>query len=338
MKPIVLALVGQTASGKNRLAVEAVEQAQLPVEIVSLDSMKVFRRMDIGTAKPSADLRARVPHHLLDVVDPWEYFDAARYFELFAAVEADIRARGKVPLVVGGTGMYLQLLAHGHFDGPSADSAVRHRLRAEVEAHGSASLHARLQQFDPASAARIHPNDAKRLIRAVEVFELTGRPISAVQTQFDRPRDDVHLALFGLRWDKERLARRINARCREMFAAGWIEEVRAIRDETPGFGPQAGDALGYREILWHLAGEWDLDKTEREVARRTRQFAKRQLNWFRRFPIRWFDLQPDISDSPAAHAEFVHTLATAMRDTLATPEPDAGTNTTADAIPGQRET
>ncbi len=311
-RPLVLALVGQTASGKNRLSVDAVTAAQLPIEIISLDSMKVYRLMDIGTAKPSPELRARVPHHLIDVVDPWDCFDAARYFESAHRAEAEIRGRGRVPMYVGGTGMYLQMLVHGHFEGPGADEAVRHRLRAELDDIGPAAMHARLAACDAEAARRIHPNDAKRLIRALEIFELTGRPISAVQTQFDRPRDDVALKIFGLRWEKERLARRINARCREMFAEGWVEETRQIRDHTPGFGQQAAEALGYREILWHLAGEWTLDKTEREVPRRTRQFAKRQMTWFRRFPIEWVDLGDGLADDAPTRAESYATLVAAM--------------------------
>ncbi|MGE3853921.1 MAG: tRNA (adenosine(37)-N6)-dimethylallyltransferase MiaA, partial [Planctomycetota bacterium] len=305
LAPLILALVGQTASGKNRAAVEAVTSANLPVEIISMDSMKLYRGMDVGTAKPDAGLRARVPHHLVDVADPHEYFDVARWFAQATEAESAIRARGNVPAYVGGTGMYLHLLVHGHFDGPGADAALRDALRAEIADVGLAALHARLAEVDPAAAARIHPNDEKRIIRALEVHALTGTPISQQQTQAQAPRTDVRFSLCGLRWATPVLDARIDRRCAEMFAAGWIDEVRRIASGA-GFGQQAREALGYREILEHLAAPGRSEaETLALVQQRTRRFARKQMTWFRRFgeAIRWFDLDPATASAESVGAE-----------------------------------
>ncbi len=312
--PYTFALVGQTASGKNRLAVEAVEAlARLggpSLEIISLDSMKVYRHMDLGTAKPDAALRARVPHHLLDVVEPSERFDAGRYVALAKEAEARIRARSALPLYVGGTGMYLHFLVYGHFEGPGSDPRVRKRLHALAEAEGSQALHRRLAELDPASASRLHANDLKRLVRALEVYELTGKPLSEVQRE-ERPRSDVALYLYGVRWPRELLDARINRRTAQMFAAGWVDEVRTVRDEHGGFGPQAREALGYREILHWLDTPPEAREVPDEahlealVAQRTRRFARRQMTWFKRFPLAWLDLDETSATEQqrAAHAE-----------------------------------
>lgn len=291
------AVVGPTASGKTALALELA--GALGAEIVSLDSMLVYRGLDVGTAKPTAAERAAVPHHLIDLVDPRERYDVQRYLSDVGRVVGDLRARGVRPLFVGGTGFYLKALCHGLFDGPRPDPALRAALQARVAGEGSAALHRELARRDPESAARIHPNDAQRVVRALEVLEQTGRPLSALQREWrtasgaataGRPR-----RLVGLRPPPDQLERRIVARTEAMLAGGWIDEVRAI-EAGGGFGPTAAQALGYPEVRAHLAGEFDRAELARVVALRTRQFARRQRTWYRHFDdIVWLD--PEAPDA-----------------------------------------
>lgn len=299
-----LGLIGPTASGKNSLGVAVAQAAPIALEIVSLDSMKVYRGMDIGTSKPTPAELAAVPHHLIDIVDPHESFNAAEFLKRAEAVETEIRARGATPFYVGGTGMYLHLLLHGQFEGAGADVEVRARLNERADAEGDAALHAELAKVDPSAAGRIHVNDRKRIVRALEVFEITGQPISKLQTQFAQPRADRTFRLAGLRWPREALNARIDARCREMVDEGWIDEVRRVR-AAGGFGEQSREALGYREILTALASDPTGERLQAGEARETllaaiqlatRQFAKRQMTWFRRYEdptLRWFDVGSD---------------------------------------------
>lgn len=279
-EPLV-ALVGVTASGKTDLALGLAER--LGREIVSLDSMLVYRGMDVGTAKPTPEERARVPHHLIDRVDPAESYDARRYLLDVTEVCADLAARGVRPLFVGGTGFYLKLLSDGLFEGPPVDPAVRAALEARGEELGWNRLHAELLQADPPSGRRIHPNDHKRVVRALEVLEQTGRPLSAWQAQWtaaeERPRPRC---LLGLEPDPEHYETRIAERIRGMLADGWAEEVRRIRDGT-GFGTSAIQALGYPELLAHLQTPGDEEELVAQIALKTRQFARRQRTWWRRF-------------------------------------------------------
>ena len=294
-----LILTGPTASGKTELALELGER--LNAEIVAMDSMTLYRHMDIGTAKPAPEERRRVPHHLLDVLDPWESASVAWWLEQAAACCRDIRRRGQRPLFVGGTPLYLKALLRGLFDGPPADAAVRRRLTEEADRHGRQALHDRLARIDPAAAARLHPNDLRRVVRALEVWELTGRPISAWQTQWagprieDRgsrivsrssildPRSSVPRCLC-LDLPRPVLYERIDARVGRMFAAGLVEEVRALRRLKQPPGREARQALGYKEVFDHLDGRAGLDETVRRIQTRTRNFAKRQLTWFRHLP------------------------------------------------------
>jgi tRNA dimethylallyltransferase len=283
-----LILTGPTGSGKSRLALDLAER--LGAEIVSMDSMALYRGMDIGTAKPSAADRARVPHHLFDVLDPWESASVAWWLGRAAECCRDIVSRGRRPLLVGGTPLYLKALLYGLFEGPSADEEVRRRLTAEAERDGPQALHARLAQVDPASAARLHPNDLRRVIRALEVWELTGRPISAWQTQWSAERPDVprsaHSAPRCLWLDLPRdvLYRRIDARVDHMIAEGLVEEVRALRRLERPLSREAAQALGYKEMFDHLDGRADLAETVQRIQMRSRNLAKRQLTWFRHLP------------------------------------------------------
>jgi tRNA dimethylallyltransferase len=281
-----LVLTGPTGSGKSAVALDLAER--LGGEVVAMDSMTLYRGMDVGTAKPSAADRGRVPHHLVDVLDPWEAGNVAWWLDRAAEACAAIRARGHRPLFVGGTPFYLKALVCGLFDAPPSDPAVRARLEAEEPA----ALHARLAGADPAAAGRLHPNDVRRVVRALEVWELTGRPISSFQQTWDSPAFSAQPAppprpipTVALDWPREELYRRIDARVDGMFAAGWADEVRRLLAGPRPMSKEASQALGYPELAAHLAGTgpgWD--ETVSRIMTRTRQFAKRQLTWFRGLP------------------------------------------------------
>jgi tRNA dimethylallyltransferase len=292
-------ITGPTASGKTALALEVA--GRLNAEILSLDSMAVYRGLDIGTAKPSPDERRQVSHHLIDLVEPDEDFSLAQY--LAAAVEAagDVRSRGRTVMFVGGTPLYLKALLRGIFEGPAADWPFRHRMLAEAHEHGKDWLHARVAAIDPAAGRRLHPGDTRRLIRALEVFEKTGRPISELQQQFDRARPAEACRVFVLDWAREELYRRIEARVEAMFAAGLIDEVRALLATGRAFGRTARQALGYREVLDYLGGSHSLIEAIDLVKTRTRQFARRQLTWFRSLSeCRWVRMTADSQASAIA--------------------------------------
>jgi len=279
-------LVGPTASGKSAAGIVVAEAAG--AEIISLDSMQLWRGMDIGTAKPSAAERARVPHHLIDVLDPSESYSVGRYVEAASRSAADILARGRLPLFVGGTALYLKALTAGFFEGPPADWALRRRLREAAAAQGPEHLHRRLREIDPAAADRIHPNDLRRIIRAIEVYEKTGTPISCLQRQWTDARPDDSPPIIGLDRDRADLYERIDRRVDQMMAEGLPDEVRRLleRPAGPPAGPglEASQALGYKELIAHLRGELGLAEAVELIKRNSRRFAKRQLTWFRAFP------------------------------------------------------
>lgn len=279
MDPLFV-IVGPTAGGKSSAAVPVARK--LGAEIVSLDSMLLYRGMDIGTDKPAT---GGVPHWLIDLLDPQERFDLRRYIEQADAAIADITARGRRVLVVGGTGLYLQGLLKGVFEGVARDPELRARLAdAEPEV-----LHARLREVDPDAAARIHRNDRRRIVRALEVHAATGRPLSALQTQFEGP-DRYPAVLAGLAWPRRALKQRVRARVAAMFEAGLVEEVAGLE-----LGPTAAQAVGYKEVLGALSGDYDLDEARRLIERNTMRLARRQATWFKRFPIRWVDgAAPDV--------------------------------------------
>lgn len=272
-------LTGPTAGGKTAVGIELA--LRLDAEILSLDSMAVYRGLDIGTAKPTAEERRRVPHHLLDLVEPDEDFSLARYVDAARAATAEILARGRTPLFVGGTPLYLKALLRGIFEGPPADWEFRRGMLAIAEEQGAEALHSRLAAVDPEAARRLPPRDARRIVRALEVYEKTGRPIGEWQQQFDRARPAEELRVFALSWPRDELNARIDLRVEAMFAAGLVREVRDLLDSGKSFGRTAGQALGYREVLEHLRGERSLPETIELVKTRSRQFAKRQRTWFR---------------------------------------------------------
>jgi tRNA dimethylallyltransferase len=290
-------LTGPTGSGKTQLALELAER--LGAEVVSMDSMALYRGMDIGTAKPTAEERRRVPQHLVDVLDPWESASVAWWLRRAADCCRDLEARGKRPLFVGGTPLYLKALLFGLFDGPPADEGIRQRLTREAEDAGPAVLHERLARVDPVSAARLHPNDVRRVVRALEVWELTGKPLSRWQQQWPQeraasgewrvatrhsPLAPRHSPLAWLDLPRAELYDRINRRVEQMFAAGLVEEVRALRALPRPPSREAAQALGYKEVFAYLDGRASLAETVERVRRRSRNFAKRQVTWFRHLP------------------------------------------------------
>ena len=285
-------ILGCTASGKEHTGLALARR--LGGHIVSVDSMKIYRRMDIGTAKPTPQERAEIVHHGIDLVEPSEPFSVARYVQYADAAIASILAAGAVPLAVGGTALYLKALTEGLFAGPSANPEIRDELTRRAAAEGLAALHAELAAVDPQAAARIHPNDQKRIVRALEVHRLTGEPISRLQQQWDKPSRRYDAVMIGVRRDREDVNRRINARVKRMLERGLREEVAALLAEPGGLSRQAAQALGYAEMIAHLRGRCTLEEAVERIKINTRQFAKRQRTWFRRFrDVRWIDAGPD---------------------------------------------
>ena len=277
-------LTGPTGSGKTRLALDLAKR--IDAEIVSMDSMAVYRGMDIGTAKPTPDQLREVPHHLVDRLDPWESANVAWWLAEAANACRDIADRGKTPLFVGGTPLYLKALLFGLFDGPSAAPAIRARLEAEAAAVGTDPLHARLEACDPVAAAKIHVNDLRRIIRALEVFELTGKPMSGWQQQWPAAMetDAADATIQWIDWPRHLLHHRIEQRVDAMFADGLVEEVKHLLELSRPLSKEASQALGYKETMRHLNGELSLAEAIKAVKAHTRQFAKRQVTWFRHLP------------------------------------------------------
>jgi tRNA dimethylallyltransferase len=279
-------VVGPTASGKTELAVRLAEEHG--GEIVSADSVQVYRRFDIGSGKPSAEERARAPHHLLDVCEPDQPLDAAGWAALASRAIEDIRARGGEPIVCGGTFLWVKALIYGLADAPPADPVLRARYRAEAEAAGRAALHARLAAVDPETARKLAPNDFVRVSRALEVHELTGVPLSRWHAEhgFRSPRYAARL--LGVRREREELDRRIAARVRAMLAAGWLDEVRSL--VAAGYGQsRAMGAVGYKQVHAAVSGGTaiDAEALAGSIVRATRVFARRQRTWLREQPVEW---------------------------------------------------
>ena len=272
-------LTGLTASGKTSIGLILAER--LNAEIISLDSMTVYRGMDIGTAKPSVAQRQRVPHHLIDVRTPDQEFTLSEYLEAAQAAFREIRGRGREVLFVGGTPLYLKSLLRGVFRGPPADWQFRQQIEDELATVGLAALHQRLEQVDPLSAARLHPHDKRRIIRALEVYRQTGQPISHLQLQFEEGLPAERCRVFVLRLARPELHARIHARVDRMFAAGLEDEVRGLVARYGSFSRTARQAVGYREVLAYRDGHVDRSSAIEAVKRRTRQFARRQETWFR---------------------------------------------------------
>lgn len=295
-------LTGPTASGKTALGLELARR--LDAEIISLDSMAIYRGMDIGTAKPTAEQRAQVPHHLLDIVNPNQLFSVSDYLERALGAIDEIRSRGKEVLFVGGTPLYLKTLLRGMFDGPPGDQQFRDEILAEAREVGIEALHDRLKLVDPLSAAKLHPHDVRRILRALEVYRVTGQPISHQQLQFDDGLPASACKVWMLNWPRPILHQRISERVDRMFQEGLVEEVQRLVAEYGDLSRTATQAVGYREVLQFLAGEMSESVMVANTKTRTRRFAKRQWTWFRQLgECRWLDVRPE--DSPAEMAAFL---------------------------------
>jgi tRNA dimethylallyltransferase len=277
-----LVLTGPTGSGKSALAIGLA--AALNAEIVSMDSMALYRGMDIGTAKPTPAERQGVPHHLIDVLDPWESASVAWWLDRAAQLCRDIEGRGKVALVVGGTPLYLKAMLFGLFGGPVADLPLRERFEKEAEECGALHLHQRLAAVDPVTAARLHPNDLRRVVRALEVWQLTGRPISAWQREWGAAAPTSGPRCVWLDVPRAELYARIDARVVRMFEQGLVAEVAGLLRLPRPLSREARQALGYKELIDHLEGRASREDTLAAVQRRSRNFAKRQISWFRHLP------------------------------------------------------
>ena len=295
MKSRLLCLLGPTAVGKTEIAIQLAQR--LNAEIVSVDSRQIYRQMDIGTAKPTFEEQQAARHHLIDCVDISQSFSVADYQSVADAAIADIQNRGKRVLLVGGAGLYFRAIVDGLFEGPGANPALRKRLEAEAAQNGVDSLHKRLQTCDPASADRIHPNNLVRVIRALEVYELTGTPMSELQQQWHPEKQRYPFIAFGLTMPRALLYRRIEQRVDVMLANGLIAEVESLLAAGYARDSVALQSFGYRELIAYLDGDCTYLEAISQLKQNTRRFAKRQLTWFRKDTrIEWLDRE-STSDS-----------------------------------------
>jgi len=292
MNDMMILIPGVTASGKGRLAFDLAES--LDAEIISIDSMKVYRRMDIGTAKPPGQARQHVKYHLIDVVEPSESFNVGSFLDLAYDAIKQIKSRNKTIIAVGGTALYIKALLYGLFEGPGADEQVRSQLRQRAQTEGLLQLYRQLENIDPVAAERIGPNDAKRIIRALEVYEITGKPISSLQKQFNAEKPQHNWTVIGLRRGKPDTNSRINQRVKKMIAAGLVDEVKSLLAEDKPLSQQARCAIGYAEIIDYLARRISLEDATELIKKNTRRLAKNQRTWFKTFKnIDWLDLEAE---------------------------------------------
>jgi tRNA dimethylallyltransferase len=284
MKQHIL-ILGVTASGKGQLAFSLAES--LGAEIISVDSMKVYRRMDIGTGKPPREAREEAAYYLIDVVEPSESFSVGRFLELADEAIEQIRGRKRPIIAVGGTALYIKALLYGLFEGPGSDERIRAELQARAEAEG-AELYRELAEIDPAAAERISPNDTKRIIRALEVYKITGKPISSFQSQWNAHDTKHDWVIIGVRREKAEENKRINARVKRMISAGLVDEVQSLLAEERPLSRQARCAIGYAEIIDYLSGRITLEEAVELIKKNTRRLAKNQRTWFKTFGnVKW---------------------------------------------------
>lgn len=303
MEPF-LALVGPTASGKTGAALRIAEP--LGAEVLSVDSMLVYRGMDVGTAKPTASERDRVPHHLVDLVEPSQPFSVAAFQAAARLAAEEVHGRGKTPLLVGGSGLYFRAVVDD-LEFPGTEAGVRGDLEGEATALGPDRMYRRLAELDPMAASRIEPGNIRRTVRALEVAAITGRTFSSFAAAWERYGPE-RVRAAGVRLGTQDLAARVDARVKEMLGAGWLKEVEALVARGLGGWLTASQAIGYAELARHLAGELSLEDAVQQTVKRTRTLARRQMAWFRRDPrIRWFDVgiggAPEATDEIAAYLE-----------------------------------
>ncbi|MHC4596732.1 MAG: tRNA (adenosine(37)-N6)-dimethylallyltransferase MiaA, partial [Planctomycetota bacterium] len=252
------------------------------------------RRMDVGTAKPPKEARAALKYHLIDVVEPSDSFSVGAFLELAYKAIEQIKSRKKPIIAVGGTALYIKALLYGLFEGPGTNEQIRAELRARAQAEGLAQLHRELTKIDPIAADRINPNDSKRIIRALEVYKTTGKPISSLQKQFNAKKPVHDWTIIGLRREKTDANSRINRRVKKMIPAGLVDEVRSLLDEEKPLSPQARCAIGYTEIIDYLSGQIGLENATELIKKNTRRLAKNQRTWFKTFKnVHWLDIEPE---------------------------------------------
>lgn len=303
-KPL-LVITGPTASGKTDLAIQAA--LRLNGEIVSADSMQIYRYMDIGTAKPAIEERRGIPHHMIDIVNPDDKYNAALFQRQASKVIHSISERGKLPILVGGTGLYINSIIYPmSFTDAMEDQEYRWQLKKILKKRGALYLHEFLRQVDPITAGRLHPNDTRRIIRALEVYHLTGKTMEEYRQDFRRMEPTYNLMLYGLNPDRQKLYERINARAEKMLQSGLIQEVQNLLNMGYSKNLVSMQGLGYKEIVSYLRGLATLEEATEILKRDTRRFAKRQLTWFRREErIGWLD--PDAFVSPEALCDWLIT-------------------------------
>ncbi|MBA4494442.1 tRNA (adenosine(37)-N6)-dimethylallyltransferase MiaA [Paenactinomyces guangxiensis] len=292
MNPDLLLIVGPTAVGKTALSLQIAEE--FDGEVISGDSMQVYREMDIGTAKASEEERRRVPHHLIDIIDPDTPFSVQEFQALARQKIEEIAARGHLPMLVGGTGLYIEAVTHGYkMPYVEENTELRRELHLFAEREGNKALHQRLYEVDPVSAEKLHPNDRRRIIRALEVYHATGKPFSQITGKKESP---YHLLWVGLTMPRDLLYERINQRVDQMISAGLVDEVKRLKEKGYHRNLTSMQAIGYKEIMSFLEGEMTFPEAVDLIKKGTRKYAKRQFSWFRRIPeIHWFDVTKDES-------------------------------------------
>jgi tRNA dimethylallyltransferase len=304
MKPRLVIILGPTGVGKSQVAFELA--LSVGGEIVNADSQQVYRYMDIGTGKPSPERRQRVPHHLIDIVDPDEEFNAALFRQAAMERAREIWSRGKNVILCGGTGLYIRALTQGLFTGPSRNPEVRKGLEEEAEKRGPASLYERLREVDPEATSWIHPNDRQRIVRALEVFAVTGRPMSHWQREHGFKEDAFETLKIGLNREREEIYSLLNRRCEEMIANGLVEEVKGLAERGYSLDLRSLQSVGYRHVGLYLSGGMSLEDAVSLMKRDTRHLAKRQLTWFRAdHEIRWFHPEREKKKIPEAAERFL---------------------------------
>ena len=273
-------------------------------EIISCDSMQIYRGMDIGTAKPSPEEREEIPHHLIDIAEPEEKYDVARFLRDAETAVTGVKDKGRLPILAGGTPMYLKAFLFGIFEGPSADQQFREKLRAEAGEKGSEVLWKRLGEVDPEAAERIHPNDLRRIVRALEVYEKTGTPISVLQREWDQERPVRDAVIVGLSRSRDILYRRVDERVDKMLELGFVDEVERLKDRL---GPTASRALGYAEMVKYLDGGYTLEEAVQAIKNNTHNFVRKQMTWYRSVDnVNWFEIED--GESPADTAKRIRMM------------------------------
>lgn len=281
-------LTGPTASDKTEIGFDVARE--INGEIISADSMLFYRGMDIGTAKPSLSMREIVPHHFIDIIYSWESYSVGKYVKDVEDLIGDISRGKRKFLIVGGSPLYIKGIIDGIFNGPEADWNIRRELEEIAEEKGNLHVHGLLQKIDPVKADELHPNDLRRIIRAIEVYKITGKPVSALQEQYKLARKNYQFKIMCITREREDIYRRINERVETMFEKGLVDEVQSLLDNPEGLSRQAGQALGYKEVIQYLEGGLTLDDAKEMVKLNTRRFAKRQMTWFRSFPdVQWLE-------------------------------------------------